>query len=180
MFVKKLFCTFVILLAGFAVISGFACASTEEPPSGWKLYQNDVHGFQISYPQNWKLVFQLPSGYAVRFNSPDVDDVIESVDVMVESSGDMSLDELAAAIKDDILTSIPDAIISNKKKITLHGRTGYEWIARWEYKGRQLKHKQVLFVAHGKAYGLLCSAADSTYNDYAASFAKFIDSFVIE
>ena len=181
---KRLFLIIGILLSGLLVIGGFSCSGTEEteevegPPSGWETYQNEEHGFWFYYPEHWQKNY--PAGLIVSFMSPDVNEFQESVNVVVESCGDMSLDEYIAANKESLPQIIPGVITSSERDIEVQGRKGHEWIARWTNQGMNMKQKQVMFVVHGKGYVLTCSALENTYGEYSQTFSEIIDSFVIE
>jgi hypothetical protein len=179
---KKLSCIIGILLAVVVVVGVFACGGAkkevEGPPSGWKTYQNEEHGFSLYYPEDWEQTYA--AGTTVAFASPDVDEFRENVNVVVESCGDMGLEEYVAANKQSMPQIIPGARISNEKPVEVHGREGYEWILRFSTQGFDLKDKQVCFVAHGKGYVLTCTALESTYDQYADTFHEMVYSFVIE
>jgi len=59
----------------------------------------------------------------------------------------------------------------------VNGREGYEVI----YKPiAAMKMRQVLFIANGKSYMLVCSTAELLYDEYEETFSHVINSFVIE
>jgi len=171
----------LILIVGIllAVAGGFACAEeTEGPPSGWKTYQNDEHGFQLYYPSDWEKIY--PAGIIVGFRDPEADEFQENVVIVIESCGGMSLEEYVAQNRQILLAAIPELTISNEKDIRVHGTKGHEWIGRWTLEDVNLKQKQVMFVAHQKGYVLTCSASENTYGGYGYTFDEIINSFVIE
>ena len=179
---KKLLLIIGILLAVLLVAGGLACAGAEKevegPPSGWKTYHNDEHGFSLYYPKDWEKIY--PAGAIIGFRDPEVDEFQENVVIVIESCGDMSLEEYIAANKESVLQIIPGANITDEKDIEVQGRKGHEWILRWTMEGFNLKQKQAIFVAHEKGYSLTCSALEGTYSEYANTFNEIINSFVIE
>jgi hypothetical protein len=176
---KKLLLITGILLAGLVLVGGLACAEEEEEaPSGWKTYWNEEHGFQLYYPEDW--VQTYAAGTVVAFVDPETDEFQENVNIVIESCGDMSLEEYVAANTESLPQIIPGASISNEKDIEVQGRKGHEWIVMATVEGFNLKDKQVFFVASEKGYVLTLTASESTYSEYVDTFDEMVNSFVIE
>jgi hypothetical protein len=109
-----------------------------------------------------------------------VDEIRENVTIVIESCGDMSLEEYVAANRESLPQIIPAASISNEKDIEVHGSKGHQWIVRATVEGLNLKDKQVFFVAREKGYVLTLTASESTYSEYVNTFDEMVNSFVIE
>ena len=67
--------------------------------------------------------------------------------------------------------------ILEEREVIVNGREGYEVI----YKPiAAVKMRQVIFIANGKSYMLICSTAEVLYDEYRDTFDHIINSFVIK
>jgi hypothetical protein len=67
--------------------------------------------------------------------------------------------------------------ILEERQIVVNGREAYEVI----YKPiAAVKMRQVIFIANGKSYMLVCSTAELLYDEYEETFNNVINSFVIK
>ena len=74
----------------------------EEPPEGWKSYQNEEHGFRFWYPEEWEQY--SPEGiseeveFYTGFRDSNLNDFQENIVVMVPPYGEMSLASLVDVV----------------------------------------------------------------------------------
>ncbi len=95
--------------------------------------------------------------------------------VTVKLSNLTSLEEVDEEIKEGLKKL--GGIILEEKEIVVNEREGYEVI----YKPiAAVKVRQVIFIAKGKSYMLVCSTAEVLYDEYEEIFDHVINSFVIK
>lgn len=159
-------------------VMGLNCDSNNGPPSDWKCYQNEEHQFQFYYPEDWEE--SDIAGTEIAVLSPDDGGYQEHVNVIVESSIGMSLDEYIGVTEYDFLSSIPpDSIIENENYANANGMKGYEWVVKYTQYHIAVQVKIVVFIANDKAYNITYWAFQSTYDDYIDIFDTLIDYFEI-
>ena len=99
---------------------------------------------------------------------------VVDVIVTVKLSNLTSLEEVKEEIK-EALNKLGRAILE-EREIIVNGREGYEVI----YKPiAAVKMRQVVFIANGKTYMLVCSTAEVLYDEYRDTFDHIINSFTI-
>ena len=85
------------------------------------------------------------------------------------------LEEAKEEIK-EVLKGLGRTILE-EREVIVNGREGYEVI----YKPiAAVKLRQVIFIANGKSYMLVCSTAELLYDEYRDTFDDIINSFVIK
>ena len=95
--------------------------------------------------------------------------------VTVKLTNLTSLEEVKEEIKEGI-RKVGGTILEDKE-IVVYDREGYEVI----YKPiAVVKMRQVIFIANGKSYMLVCSTAEALYDEYRDTFDHVINSFVIK
>jgi len=95
--------------------------------------------------------------------------------VTVKLSNLTSLEEVKEEIK-EALNKLGRTILE-EREVIVNGREGYEVI----YKPiAAVKMRQVIFIANGKSYMLVCSTAELLYDEYEETFSNVINSLVIE
>ena len=95
--------------------------------------------------------------------------------VTIKLSNLTSLEEVKEEFKEG-LKGLGGTILE-EREIVVNDREGYEVI----YKPiAPVKMRQVIFIANGKTYILVCSTAEPLYDEYEEIFDHVINSFVIE
>jgi len=95
--------------------------------------------------------------------------------VTVKLSNLTSLEEVKEEFKEG-LKGLGGTILE-EREIVVNGREGYEVI----YKPiAVVKMRQVIFIAEGKSYMLVCSTAEVLYDEYRDTFDHVVNSFVIK
>ena len=95
--------------------------------------------------------------------------------VTVRFSDLTSLEEVKGEIREG-LKELGLTVIE-ERGIVVNGREGYEVI----YKPvAAVKMRQVVFIANGKSYMLVCSTTEVLYNEYRDTFDDIVTSFVMK
>ena len=177
-----------LLVVSIAFMGGCATqSSTEEPllptpsttpvtPGYIRVYDYKLdYGFE--YPEDWETqVIEVVDGEDVEstemFTKPGTPTTLI---VGVKLSNLTSLEEVKGEIKEG-LNKLGMTILE-EREIVVNDREGYEVI----YKPiAAVKIRQVIFIANGKTYILVCSTAEPLYDEYEEIFDHVINSFVIE
>jgi len=133
------------------------------------------YGFE--YPEDWETQTpEVVDGEDIEstemFTKPGTPTTLI---VAVKLSNLTSLEEVKEEFKEG-LKGLGGTILE-EGEIVVNGREGYEVI----YKPiAAVKIRQVIFIANGKAYMLVCSTAEPLYDEYEKIFDHVINSFVIE
>ena len=133
------------------------------------------YGFE--YPEDWET--QTPEVVdgedvesAEMFTKPGTPTTLI---VTIKLSNLTSLEEVKREMK-EALNKLGMTILE-EREIVVNDREGYEVI----YKPiATVKMRQVIFIANGKTYMLVCSTAEPLYDEYEEIFDHVINSFVIE
>ncbi len=133
-------------------------------------------GYGFEYPEDWETqVIEAVDGEDVEsilmFTEPGTP---TSLIVTVKLSNLTSLEEVKEEFREG-LKGLGGTILE-EREIVVNGREGYEVI----YKPiAVVKIRQVIFIANGKSYMLICSTAEVLYDEYRDTFDHIIDSFTI-
>jgi len=133
------------------------------------------YGFE--YPEDWEtqtpeVVDGEDTESAEMFTKPGTPTTLS---VIVKLSNLTSLEEAKEEFKEG-LRKLGGTILE-EREIVVNGREGYEVI----YKPiAAVKMRQVIFIANGKTYMLVCSTAEVLYDEYRDAFDHIVDSFVIK
>ncbi len=178
------------LLVSIAFIGGCARQpSTEEPsppapspptepvtPGYIQVYDYKL-GYGFEYPGGWEM--QIPevvdgedTESVVMFTKPGTPTTLI---VTVKLSNLTSLEKVKEEFREG-LKGLGGTILE-EREVIVNGREGYEVI----YKPiAAVKIRQVIFIANGKSYMLVCSTAELLYDEYEETFNNIINSFVIK
>ncbi len=175
----------VALLVGSIVFTGGCTGEPsllEPPPTepvtpGYiRVYDYKLdYGFE--YPEDWEtqtpeVVDGEDTESVEMFTKPGTPTTLIAT---VKLSNLTSLEEVKGEIKED-LNKLGMTILE-EREIVVNDREGYEVI----YKPfAAVKIRQVIFIAKGKTYMLVCSTAEPLYDEYEEIFDHVINSFVIE
>ena len=138
---------------------------------------DDKLGYGFEYPGGWEMQTpevidgeDIKSG--VMFTKPGTSTTLI---VTIKLSNLTSLEEVKGEIKEE-LNKLGMTILE-EREIVVNGREGYEVI----YKPiAAVKLRQVIFIANGMTYMLVCSTAEVLYDEHRDTFDHIINSFVIE
>ena len=150
---------------------------TEPVTPGYVRVYDHKLGYGFEYPEDWEM--QIPEvidGEDVKsvamFTKPGTSTTLI---VTVKLSNLISLEEVKEEFREG-LKGLGGTILE-ERQIVVNGREGYEVI----YKPiAAVKMRQVIFIANGKSYILVCSTAEVLYDEYRDTFDDIINSFVIE
>ena len=174
-----------LLVVSIAFIGG--CTGEPSPPAptpptepvtpGYIQSYDHKLGYGFEYPENWEM--QIPevidgedTESVVMFTKPGTSTTLI---VTVKLSNLTSLEEVKEEFKEG-LKGLGGTILE-EREIVVNGREGYEVI----YKPiAAVKMRQVIFIANGKNYMLVCSTAEVLYDEYRDTFDHIINSFVIK
>ncbi len=168
-----------LLAVSIAFIGGCTGqSSTEEPvtPGYIRVYDHEL-GYGLEYPEDWES--QIPE----VVDGEDVESVVmftkpgtpTTLIVTVKLSNLTSLEEVEEEFR-EALKGLGGTILE-ERQIVVNGRDGYEVIYK-PFPG--MKMRQVIFIANGKSYMLVCSTAEVLYDEYRDTFDHIVNSFVIE
>lgn len=128
------------------------------------------YGFE--YPEDWES--QVIEGedveIVVMFTKPGTPTTL----IVTVKLSNLSLEEVKEEIKEG-LEGLGLTILE-EREIVVNDRGGYEVIYR---PFPAVKMRQVMFIANGKSYMLVCSTAEPLYDEYEETFDHIINSFVI-
>jgi len=151
-------------------------STTTVTPGYIRVYDYKLdYGFE--YPEDWETQTpEVVDGEDVEstemFTEPGTPTTLI---VGIKLSNLTSLEEVKEEFKEG-LKGLGGTILE-EREIVVNGREGYEVI----YKPiAPVKIRQVIFIANGKTYMLVCSTAELLYDEYEEIFDHVIDSFVIE
>jgi hypothetical protein len=173
----------ITFMGGCTRESGTGEPSPLEPPPtepvtpGYIQSYDHKLGYGFEYPENWEMeIPEVIDGEAIEsvlmFTKPGTSTTLI---VTVKQSNLTSLEEVKEEIK-EVLNKLVRTILE-EREIIVNGREGYEVI----YKPiAAVKMRQVIFIANGKSYMLVCSTAELLYDEYEETFSHVINSFVIE
>ena len=151
--------------------------TTPVTPGYIRVYDHEL-GYGFEYPEDWESqVIEVVDGEDVEsilmFTKPGTPTTLI---VTVKLTNLTSLEEIKEEFREG-LKGLGGTILE-EREIVVDGREGYEVI----YKpiAAVVKIRQVIFIANGKSYMLVCSTAEDLYDEYEETFDHIIDSLAIE
>jgi hypothetical protein len=182
--VKSKLWLFLLIAGALLVVSIGGCTgqSTTDGPTppttpvtpGYIRVDDHELGYSFEYPEDWES--QLIEGEDIEsvlmFTKPGTPTTLI---VTVKLSNLASLEEIKEEIKEG-LEGLGLTILE-EREIVVNDREGYEVIYR---PFPAVKMRQVIFIANGRSYMLVCSTAEVLYDEYRDTFDHIINSFVIE
>ena len=138
---------------------------------------DDKLGYGFEYPGGWEMeIPKVVDGEDIEsvamFTKPGTPTTLS---VIVKLSNLTSLEEVKEEFREG-LKGLGGTILE-EREVIVNGREGYEVI----YKPiAAVKIRQVIFIANGKSYMLVCSTAEVLYDEYEETFNNVINSFVIK
>ncbi|GAH71404.1 unnamed protein product, partial [marine sediment metagenome] len=144
---------------------------------GYMRVYDHILDYGFEYPEDWESqIIEVVDGEDVEsvlmFTKPGTPTTLI---VTVKLSNLISLEEVKEEFREG-LKGLGGTILE-EREIVVNGREGYEVI----YKPiAVVKMRQVIFIANGKSYMLVCSTAEVLYDEYRDTFNNVINSFVIK
>jgi hypothetical protein len=143
---------------------------------GYTRVYDYILGYGFEYPENWETqVIEVVDGEdtesILMFTKPGTPTTL----IVTVKLSNLSLEEVKEEIKEG-LEGLGMTILE-EREIVVNGREGYEVIYR---PFPAVKMRQVMFIANGKTYMLVCSTAEPLYDESEEIFDHIINSFVIE
>ncbi len=136
-----------------------------------------ILGYGFEYPEDWESqVIEVVDGEdtesVLMFTKPGTSTTLI---VTIKLSNLTSLEEVNEEFREG-LKGLGGTILE-EREIVVNDREGYEVI----YKPiAVVKIRQVIFIANGKTYMLVCSTAEPLYDEYEKIFDHVINSFIIK
>jgi len=150
---------------------------TEPVTPGYIQVYDHQLGYGFEYPEDWEtqvieVVDEEDVESVAMFTKPGTPTTLI---VTVKLTNLTSLEEVKEEFREG-LKGLGGTILE-EKEIVVNGREGYEVI----YKPiAVVKMRQVIFIANGKTYMLVCSTAEVLYDEYRDTFDNIVNSFIIK
>ncbi len=163
------------------VIFGVAPLVVWHNADGFTSYENQQNFLKMKYPDNWDKQEQpnAVSQEVVKFISPlekEDDRFREQVTVIVEPSGDKTLDDYTKSSKQEILKLDKNAKIVQDVASTMAGKNGHRVVYTTKEGDRELKKLEVWTLKHDRAYLIAYEAEAEKYEQFLPVVEKMIKS----
>jgi eukaryotic-like serine/threonine-protein kinase len=167
------------------VIFGVAPLVVLHNPDGFTSYENQQNFLKMKYPDNWDKQEQpnTVDRQVVKFISPlekEDDRFREEVTVIVEPSGDKTLDDYTKSSKQEILKLDKNAKIVQDVASTLAGKNGHRVVYTTKEGDRELKKLEVWTLKHDRAYLIAYEAQAGKYDEFLPVVEKMIKSLEVQ
>jgi len=144
-----------------------------------RAYTNDENRFSIDEPSGWT-VDDTVSGTIVAFYEPTVENETVLINVVVQSlSSDMTLAELATAVKDQYPSLFDSFFIISESRRVVKGITAYEIVTHITTQGYDFMIKQVMLVRNLRVYVVTYAAITTEYQQFIPDFEDSIETFTV-
>ncbi len=149
---------------------------TEPVTPGYIRVYDYILGYGFEYPEDWESqVIEVVDGEdtesVVMFTKPGTPTTL----IVTVKLSNLSLEEIKEEFREG-LKGLGGTILE-EREIVVNDREGYEVI----YKPIPVvKIRQVIFIANGRSYMLVCSTTPVLYDEHRDTFDHIINSFVIE
>ncbi|MEG3844439.1 protein kinase [Microcoleus sp. herbarium14] len=178
-----------IALASLVVTVIFGVAplvqSVLDNADGFTSYENQQNFLKMKYPDNWDKQEQpqIVNQEVVKFISPlekEDDRFREQVTVIVEPSGDKTLDDYTKSSKQEILKLDKNAKIVQDVASTMAGKNGHRVVYTTKEGDRELKKLEVWTLKHDRAYLIAYEAQAEKYDKFLPVVEKMIKSLEVQ
>ena len=154
-----------------ALVVGLAGCGTKTVTPGYIQYDHEL-GYGFEYPEDWES--QLVEGEDVKsvimFTEPGTTTTL----VVAFKLSNLSLEEVSGEFREEL--GGLGGVILEEREIVVNDREGYEVIYK-PFPG--VKIRQVMFIANGNFYMLVCSTEELLYGEYEETFDNVIYSFIV-
>ena len=178
-----------IALASLVVTVIFGVAplvqSVLDNADGFTSYENQQNFLKMKYPDNWDKQEQpqIVNQEVVKFISPlekEDDRFRDQVTVIVEPSGDKTLDDYTKSSKQEILKLDKNAKIVQDVASTMAGKNGHRVVYTTKEGDRELKKLEVWTLKHDRAYLIAYEAQAEKYDKFLPVVEKMIKSLEVQ
>jgi len=158
-----------------ALVIVLFCVSVESV----RAYANNENRFSINEPSGWT-VDDTVTDTVVAFYEPTVENGTVLINIVAQSiSSDMTLVNLATAVKDQYPSLFDSFLIISESTRVIKGITAYEIVAAITTQGYDLMIKQVMLVRNLRVYVVTYAAVTAQYQQFLPDFEDSIETFTI-
>ncbi len=144
-----------------------------------RAYTNNENRFSIDEPSRWT-VDDTVTDTVVAFYEPTVENGTVLINIVAQSiSSDMTLADLATAVKDQYPSLFDSFLIISESIRVIKGITAYEIVAAITTQGYDLMIKQVMLVRNLRVYVVTYAAVTAQYQQFLPDFEDSIETFTI-
>jgi hypothetical protein len=144
-----------------------------------RAYTNIENRFSIDEPSGWTVDDNV-SGIIVAFYEPTVENGTVLINIVAQSiSSDITLADLATAIKDQYPSLFDSFLIISESTRVVKGITAYEIVAAITTQGYDFMIKQVMLVRNLRVYVVTYAAVTAQYQQFLPDFEDSIETFTI-
>jgi hypothetical protein len=144
-----------------------------------RAYTNNENRFSIDESSGWT-VDDTVTGTVVAFYEPTVENGTVLINIVAQSiSSDMTLVNLATAVKDQYPSLFDSFLIISESTRVIKGITAYEIVAAITTQGYDLMIKQVMLVRNLRVYVVTYVAVTAQYQQFLPDFEDSIETFTI-
>jgi hypothetical protein len=144
-----------------------------------RAYTNNENRFSIDEPSGWT-VDDTVTDTVVAFYEPTVENGTVLINIVAQSiSSDMTLADLATAVKDQYPSLFDSFLIISESTRVIKGITAYEIVAVITTQGYDLMIKQVMLVRNLRVYVVTYAAVTAQYQQFLPDFEDSIETFTI-
>ena len=144
-----------------------------------RAYTNDENFFSIDEPLGWT-ADETVQDAAVVFYEPTSEEGTVVINIVAQSvSSDMTLAELATAVKDQYPSLVDSFVIISESARFVNGINAYEIVAAVIMQGYDFMIKQVMLVRNLRVYVVTYAAVTAQYQQFLPDFEDSIETFTI-
>lgn len=148
-------------------------------------YNNQVNGFSMQYPKDWKVEENSSPGIIVNMLNPNPDTdngnrFAANVNVVSEDTGKLSLADYIVLSKKVLVNSFTDYKSVTEKNKTVNGKEAVIIEATYQMGVYQLHNLQMFIVYNGKAFVVTGTSLNSAWDNYKNILETVISSFALK
>jgi len=144
-----------------------------------RAYTNNENRFSIDESSGWT-VDDTVTGTVVAFYEPTVENGTVLINIVAQSiSSDMTLVNLATAVKDQYPSLFDSFLIISESTRVIKGITAYEIVAAITTQGYDLMIKQVMLVRNLRVYVVTYAVVTAQYQQFLPDFEDSIETLTI-
>ena len=154
---------------------------TASPVEGYLVYEDEMNGFSISYPEDWEIApEELFPDTMVAFWAPEAcSDFITNFNLITEElPSQMSVETYFEAGKRHLRTLEGYTPIS-EKSLTVNGVAAIKHFCTWEPEGETVQLMQVCLVDNTTAWILSFTTVPACWDQYETTFDDMAETFQV-